>query len=35
MYTIVPVESMTGAVQLICMCFSVLAAVFSMFWIRH
>jgi hypothetical protein len=35
MYPIVPVESMAGAVQMICMCFSVFAAVLGMLWTRQ
>ena len=35
MFPLIPVESMSGAVQLVCMCFSALAAVLSMLWIRH
>jgi hypothetical protein len=35
MLPFVPIESMSSSVQLVCMCFSALAAVLSMFWIRH
>ena len=34
MLPVVPLESMSGAVQLVCMCFSVLAAMLSVFWLR-